>query len=398
MTTSNTRYDFLDWLRVIAIFVLLFFHTGMLFVGWDFHIQNRETIAALAWPMDIAHRLRMPLLFVIAGAGVFYALRSRTAIGVLRERTLRLGLPVVFGMFVIVPPQIFIERIFRGQWHGSYLDFYVHKVLQFQPYPAGNFSWHHLWFIVYLFVYVLISLPLFTWWARRAARTTPATSAIFRISLFVAPGLLLGLNEALLKHLFPETHNLISDWYLFVHYLLLTWYGFLIASRPGMWDQIAKVRTLSLTISVALVALAIVLLDHGVIDHGSTADAFIANVFTWSAVLAFIGYGRHFLSFQNAFLRWAREAAYPVYILHQTLMLIIAYWIIQTSWNPWTKYWAVLAGTLISSVALYQLAIRPFRTMRVLFGLKPDLSRARSSNDAKSDTPTANAALCEPQA
>ena len=33
-----TRYDFLDWLRVIAIFVLLFFHTGMIFVGWGWHI------------------------------------------------------------------------------------------------------------------------------------------------------------------------------------------------------------------------------------------------------------------------------------------------------------------------------------------------------------------------
>src|SRR3954447_7944866 len=90
MQASNTRYDFLDWLRVIAIFVLLFFHTGMLFVGWDFHIQNREVIPSLAWPMDIAHRLRMPLLFVIAGAGLYYALQRRTALGVLRERTLRL--------------------------------------------------------------------------------------------------------------------------------------------------------------------------------------------------------------------------------------------------------------------------------------------------------------------
>ncbi|HEU4600881.1 MAG TPA: acyltransferase family protein, partial [Steroidobacteraceae bacterium] len=79
MSESNTRYDFLDWLRVIAIFVLLFFHTGMLFVGWDFHIQNRETIPALQFPMDLAHRLRMPLLFVIAGAGLFYALQRRTA-------------------------------------------------------------------------------------------------------------------------------------------------------------------------------------------------------------------------------------------------------------------------------------------------------------------------------
>ena len=56
----NTRYDFLDWLRVIAIFVLIFFHTGMWFVGWGWHITNNEVIEGLQWPMDLSHRLRMP--------------------------------------------------------------------------------------------------------------------------------------------------------------------------------------------------------------------------------------------------------------------------------------------------------------------------------------------------
>jgi glucans biosynthesis protein C len=142
------------------------------------------------------------------------------------------------------------------------------------------------------------------------------------------------------------------------------------------------------------------LFARGILHRDTPIDSILANVFTWSAVLAFIGYGRRFLSFQNTFLRWAREAAYPVYILHQTLMLIIAYWIIQLSWAPWTKYWAVLAGTLISSVVLYQLAIRPFRIMRVLFGLKPDHARSSPAEriDANSTMQTANATLYEPQA
>ena len=78
----STRYDFLDWLRVIAIFVLLFFHTGMLFVGWGWHIENAEVLTALQLPMDIAHRLRMPLLFVIAGAGMWFALGNRHGGGI----------------------------------------------------------------------------------------------------------------------------------------------------------------------------------------------------------------------------------------------------------------------------------------------------------------------------
>src|SRR5512145_753133 len=86
----STRYDFLDWLRVIAIFVLLFFHTGMLFVGWGWHIENSDVLTALQLPMDISHRLRMPLLFVVAGAGMWFALGSRNGSGLIRERTVRL--------------------------------------------------------------------------------------------------------------------------------------------------------------------------------------------------------------------------------------------------------------------------------------------------------------------
>ena len=102
----SERYDFLDWLRVIAIFVLLFFHTAMMFVGWGWHVVNAETIPGLESPMDISHRLRMPLLFVIAGAGMWFALRRRTGTQLFKERTLRLLLPLVVGMFLIVPPQV----------------------------------------------------------------------------------------------------------------------------------------------------------------------------------------------------------------------------------------------------------------------------------------------------
>src|SRR5688500_1277660 len=165
--SMSERYDFLDWLRVIAIFVLLFFHTGMLFVGWGWHIRNAETIPALVWPMDIAHRLRMPLLFIIAGAGMWFAPKRRSAPQVAAERTSRLLLPLVAGMFLIVPPQIYFERVFRGQWEGGYVQFLLERVFQFQPYPQGDFSWHHLWFIAYLFVYALLLLPLLAWWKRR---------------------------------------------------------------------------------------------------------------------------------------------------------------------------------------------------------------------------------------
>ena len=106
----------------------------------------------------------MPLLFVIAGAGMWFAAQRRSGSRLLGERTLRLLLPAAAGMFIIVPPQVFAERVARGEWQGGYLDFLVQRVLRFQPYPAGDFSWHHLWFIVYLYAYVLLLVPFVRWW------------------------------------------------------------------------------------------------------------------------------------------------------------------------------------------------------------------------------------------
>ena len=364
---QKERYEFLDWLRVIAIFVLLFFHTGMLFVGWGWHITNAETIPALEWPMDLAHRLRMPLLFVIAGAGMWFALRSRGAGAFLGERTMRLLVPVVIGMLLIVPPQIYVERLAQGQFAGSYLEFMTQRVFQFRPYPQGDFSWHHLWFIVYLYAYVLLLAPLLLWWRRRTEAGRPAPRAGAWLYVLALP---LGINEALLKPLYPETHNLTHDWYVFIHYLLLTVYGYLLASIPGAWDWMAARRRLSLAGAIVVTAGLVWLLVSGTVPHDTPFDHVFANVLTWFWLLAFMGYGRAYLSFGNRLLAWARDASYPVYILHQTAIIIIAYFVVGQPWTPWTKYWVVLAGTLVGSVLTYQLLFRRVAILRLAFGIK----------------------------
>jgi len=370
-TTPSPRYEFLDWLRVLAIFLLLFFHTGMLFVGWGWHLQNAETIPGLQLPMDLAHRLRMPLLFVIAGAGMWFALKRRSGSAFIAERTWRLLVPAVIGMFLIVPPQVYLERVYDGDWSGGYLAFMWERVFQFEPYPAGNFSWHHLWFIVYLYAYVLLLVPLLLWWrgARPELKPGPWLYAL---------ALPLGINEALLKPSFPETHNLISDWYIFIHYLLLTVYGFVIASMPGAWDWFARVRRWSLALGLGVLLGGLALIEIGVMNRDTPADSIFANIFTWTWLLVFIGYGRQHLNFGNRLLTWARDASYPIYILHQTVIIMIAFKVIQQPWSPWTKYWIVLGATLLTCALLYEFFLRRFAITRAAFGIKTHESEAGS--------------------
>ena len=101
-TTSNREYG-LDWLRVAAFAVLIFYHSGMMFVPWEFHIKNHETRDTLTRIMLFFNRWRLPLLFFISGCGVVFSLRRRELAKFAAERVRRLLIPLVFGMFVIIP-------------------------------------------------------------------------------------------------------------------------------------------------------------------------------------------------------------------------------------------------------------------------------------------------------
>jgi surface polysaccharide O-acyltransferase-like enzyme len=310
----------------------------------------------------------MPLLFVIAGAGLWLAAQRRSTPELWRERTLRLLVPAIAGMFLIVPPQVFIERVASGQWSGGYLDFYTQRTLRLEPYPAGDFSWHHLWFIVYLYVYVVMLMPFISSW--RPARSLRPGAWLYLLAL---P---LGINEALFKARFPESHNLVSDWYTFNHYLLLTLYGVAIASIRGAWDWFAAWRLRSLVAALILLVSVIPLFEYGIVAHDSGVDALFANVFTWVWLTVFLGYGRQYLSHTNRWLAWARDASYPIYILHQTVILAVAFFIIQKPWTPGSKYWLVLVSTLVVCVALYHYVLRRVGILRVLFGIKPERAGA----------------------
>ena len=199
---------------------------------------------------------------------------------------------------------------------------------------------------------------------------------------FYALALPIALSEAILRPLFPQTMALVSDWYTFTHYLLFTLFGFLLASLRGCWEWLAAQRRRALVTSVTVLIVALGSFELGILERDTAGDAIVANLFTWSAVLAFLGYGRRYLSYDNAPLRWARDASYPIYILHQTVIVAFGYFVIQQTWAPWMKYWVVLAATLVSCVMIYELIIRRFVLTRLIFGMKAAARQDRQASVA----------------
>jgi glucans biosynthesis protein C len=377
---DQRRYD-LDWLRFIAIVILLFFHTGMWFNHWGWHVKNNELSYTFQYWMIWSHNFRMQLLLFISGAGTFMALGKRTSGEFRKERFTRLFIPLIFGMLVVVPPQIYYERIDQ---YTNYWEFYK-TVFQFKPYPeGGSLSWHHLWFILYLFIYSLISLPFLKF-------LRSAKSEIFKqkcllllrspAGVLFIPAILILNTQFLLRPFFPEeTHDLMNDWAYFVYYFSFFLLGIICYSIPTLWETIGKNRKYFLLATFfALIPFYTCYLHfRGIVhlswseDPDAIGDLFdrVSIFLAWFTVITIIAYGQHYLKKPRKWLSKISEGLYPFYILHQSVIIAIGYYVCKLDWSIAAKYWSICFLTLSSCIGFYWLCIRPFNAMRFLFGMK----------------------------
>lgn len=362
---SAAREFGLDWLRVFAFSLLILYHTGMIFVRWPFHIKNAETSIPLEWLMLAVNRWRLPLLFFVAGVAVSFSLRRRSYRKFAAERFQRLFLPLVFGMFVIVPPQIYLERLFHGATL-SYAEWYP-SVFEFRPYPQGSLSWHHLWFVLYIFVYSLAGIPFFRWVrsapGRRAIDTLVDVFERRPLLLYTAIAPSLFLDSWLGPH-WPTTNNLVADWNNLLGSFLYFLWGFIIGLNPRFLDLITRRRH-----ELALSGLAFAIAFFAARAFGSPGGRQLSVCFGFTWVLALAGLARHHFREGGPKLRYATQIVYPLYIFHQTVLIAAGYYVIQQPWGVWPKFALVALITFLGSWLAVE-AVRRFSLTRLLFGLK----------------------------
>ena len=371
MEQTIRRYD-LDWLRVIAFGLLIIYHTGMFFVSWSWHIKNNEITYWIKWPMLFLNQWRLPLLFIISGMGTYYAFGKRTLKQFIIERYLRLGVPFLFGMLFIVPPQVYMERLSKGQFNGNYWQYFTGPAFQ-GIYPEGNISWHHLWFILYLLVFSLLLSPLlvqlkrstnaFIKWLIKTIQK-PLGLYVFIIPLYFA--------EALLEPFFPVTHALINDWFNFINSLYLFFSGFLLISCGGtFWNALKKIKTKVFFIGILAFTIQICIwffVKDSTLVHFTEALIKVINLWSW--ILVLFGYAAHFLNRKSNLLSYCNRAVYPFYILHQTITIIIAYYIQHLNWSFFEKFAILALGTFGVSWVIYHFIILNIPLIQPLFGLK----------------------------
>jgi len=391
MNPNSNRISYLDWLRVLAIAGVLLYHSARPFIYEDpWHINNVAKSDMLTEFNFWLSRFRMPLLFFISGAVSWFMIKKRTAGSFVLLRLRRLFIPLLVGILLVVPPQVYAERLTQG-YTGSYWDFYK-TIFRFESYPAGNFSWHHLWFIAYLFVYDLSLAPFFAWCKSGKAKGFIRSLFFFakakNVYVLMIPSVVL-YSLLVLDH--PSTNDLIHDPLYFTYWLIFLLTGFICILQPAIMDSLERNRRFSLSLAFVLL-LGINALrwtdfewfDHVPDAHDWRTYLYLARqpINTWCWLFAIVGYGKRYLSKTHPAMEYINQLIYPFYILHQTVIVVIAYFVVRSADGVGMKYAFIVLTSLAVSLSVFHLFIRPYRITRFLFGMKPG-SREKKRTDKK---------------
>ncbi len=375
--TIQRRYD-VDWLRVLAMGTIFLFHCARFFDYDDWHVKNLVLSHGLSIFVIFTAQWIMPLFFVLSGIGAFYGLGRRTGGDYIRERFFRLVVPLIFGVFILAPPQVYIERITHNQFGGDFFSFLPHYFNGMYGF-GGNFAWMglHLWYLEMLFVFSLLTLPLFRAAVGTKLRDLVSTTASLcakpaGILLFAVP---LFLMELLLNA-FPNSIGIRSfgGWSPLT-YLIFFIIGFVIASDGAFTQAFDRYRKVWLGVGIITSAVGLILIETGVLDGlprpvTSPIEAVLRTLNSWFWLSAIMGFGHRHLSFTNRGLTHANRAVLPFYILHQVVIVIIAFSLVGWATPVPVKYIVLVASSFAVIIALYEGIIRRIAALRFLFGMK----------------------------
>jgi len=334
----------------------------------------------------------MPLFFVISGVAVYFSIKKRNALQFCKDRFLRLMIPfLTVGLFVILPVNAYYDAVFHGEFHGSFPGFYLGPyftnffpfTLQFSAtYFANSNQGIYLWYLFWLFAFSLVTFPLFKWIARDTTRTRLAglyavCSRRGGMLLLSVPIILVNIAAIPPYFIFPSGYG---GWKL-PTYLALFIVAYVIASSPHFEASLERNRLISLIIALATSAVVIAVAaatQNG--TQGVASDPFsisgpyliVSTIWAlngWCWVTAILGFGSKYLSFNHRLLSVSNELVLPFYVLHQSVIVAVAYYAVALNLPVIAKYLLIVLAAFPIIVALLY-PISKVNVFRFLFGMR----------------------------
>ena len=405
----------LDVMRALVVAGLVVFHSAVVFArGASWFVTDPRPSVGFTVFLLWGSLWGMPLLFLVSGMGVRYAMRSRPARVFAAERLARLGIPFLTGLVLLVPPMFYLERLARSGFHQPYWQFWLAflnvpaiagRLLPRGYWTSGgvNFDPAHLWFLYVLLVFSLVLLPLFGYLhgprgARLAGRAA-ALAARHPLTTLAAAAVPMIVTEALFG---PDINT--GGWER-VAYVFPFVYGFLIAGDTRFESALARARWPALAAAIAATGGLLGWASAGgtgVMAGVAPGWAALQGLAGWAWLVAIVGFGAAFTARRRPgterprpvaarepawrrAARYANQAVLPFYLLHEPVIVASAWLIVRWHAPTVVKYPALVAVSFTATLAIYELAIRRYRPARLLFGMKrsddvPPIDRAARSS------------------
>ncbi len=370
---QNERLYYLDWLRVLAFGLLFIFHSARFFDDFGWHLKNEEHSLLANILVGFTHGWRMHLIFFISGVGTYFALRSRKG-AFIKDRFIRLIIPYLFGIVLLVPPQKYFEFIHNNWFTGRFSEFILgYPAGLMENHPGVTLEWTghlglHIWYLAFLFVMTLLYLPL--------VKAISKPNFLNKSLKFFSRNLI-GLFVFILPVIFTEVwlrpnHGDYLNWADFFQYSMFFLVGYFFMVFENYRSLVKKYTYLFL--GLGLVSSGYIITHYEEVNQAGTIfnsviNAAIRITSSYSWVLYFFGLSQRKLNFNHKYLGNLNTGILPFYILHQTVIILIGFYVISLEISILSKFLIILISSLISTIFLYQF-IRRVNVLRFVFGMK----------------------------
>lgn len=380
----SSRHYGMDWLRIGAFALLILYHVGLVFSTWPYEFKAARSFEWVSFPLLALNAWRLSLLFAISGYASAALLGRAGGLGpFLKGRLARLGIPLLFGMAVIVTPQPWIWlRTAHGYPH-SFAWFMAHDYFSFRNIDGIVVpAWMHMWFVVYLLAYTIVLGALML----VPAAVRAVVRRVFE-RLLAGPWLLpLGVAAIYLARRLPgewvDNHDFITDLHAHSAYLPVFLFGVLLRGSEPL--RLAIMRQWKLAAALAVIgylgvaAHALRYPDVAVAPEDWTDPFRLARAMqSWGAIIALFGIADRFFNREGRWRTTLAEAVFPFYIVHQTLIFVIGYALRPYRLSPVIEFIALVLGTA-AGCALFYWTGRAIRPLRPLIGLKREARRRQA--------------------
>ncbi|MFX0133979.1 MAG: acyltransferase family protein [Candidatus Hodarchaeota archaeon] len=359
---SERRYE-LDWLRIITIIILFFYHSAKPFDMFDFHINNYERDLGMTIFVAYLSSWMMPIFFLLSGMSIFYSLRKREAGVFAKERIKRIMIPFIFGILFLLSIHAYFEGVHKGWVTSTYFEFYAFRYFTLDVFP---FEGYYLWYLWALFIFSILGLPIFLYFRKEEnhEKIEKLANFIKKPGAILLLGIPLVLTELITYALGLATFGF-GGWQL-PSYFIIVIYGFLFASDEQFREIIEKnvvICAITAPIFSGLSGMAYFFIESIILYHICLAFAGI----TWLTLI--VGLANKYLNKKHDKLNFLNELVLPFYILHQTIIVVIAFYIVGMQATIIAKYLFIVAIGIPITVGLV-LLVRTNNVTRFLFGMR----------------------------